>query len=159
MKKGLSTSVSVKGKDDAITVHEILGFIEPDTHLEVQATLDLILKNEEEFARIFYDKVFEKAPEVRELFKKNLLDQGRMLTHMLGGIIYSLSRPEYLIMGLKSLGRQHLSYGVKAEHYPVVQEALLETIEEVLGDYSNYKVIHAWETALGLVMKSMQSYK
>jgi class 3 adenylate cyclase len=158
MKKGLSTSVSVKGKDEAITVHEILGFIEPDTHLEVQATLDLILKNEEEFARIFYEKLFIKAPEVRELFKKNMLDQGRMLTHMLGGIIYSLSRPEYLIMGLKSLGRQHESYGVQAEHYPIVQEALLETIEEVLGDYSNYKVIHAWETALELVMKSMQSY-
>ena len=77
---------------------------------------------------------------------------------MLGGIIYSLSRPDYLIMGLKSLGRQHESYGVKASHYPIVKEALLETIEEVLGDYCNYRVIHAWETALDLVTKSMQSY-
>jgi class 3 adenylate cyclase len=158
LEKGLTNSVIVKGKDEAITVHEILGFIEPDTHLEVQATLDLILKNEEDFASIFYEKLFEKEPEVRELFKKNMLDQGRMLTHMLGGIIYSLSRPDYLIMGLKSLGRQHESYGVKPAHYPIVKEALLETIEEVLGDYSNYRVIHAWETALDLVTKSMQSY-
>jgi len=77
-------------KEKELVLHEILGFAEPDTHLEVQATLDLILKNEEEFANIFYEKVFNKAPEVRDLFKKNMLDQGRMLTHMLGGIIYKV---------------------------------------------------------------------
>ena len=158
MKRSLSTSVVVKGKEEAIKVHEITGFIEPDTQLEVQATLDLILKNEDEFARIFYEKLFHKAPDVQDLFKKNMLDQGRMLTHMLGGIIYSLSRPDYLILGLKSLGRQHKSYGVEAEHYPIVKEALLETIEEVLGDSGNYKIVHAWKSALELVIQSMQSY-
>jgi DNA-directed RNA polymerase subunit beta' len=37
-------------------------------------------------------------------------------------------------------------------------QALLETIEEVLGDMSNDKIIQAWESALGLVIQSMQSY-
>lgn len=158
LNRGLTTAVSVKGKENELLLHEILGFAEPDTHLEVQATLDVILKDEERFASIFYEKVFKKAPEVRDLFQKNMLDQGRMLTHMLGGIIYSLSRPDYLIMGLRSLGRQHKSYGVESTHYPVIKEALLETIQEVLGDSSNYKVIHAWETALELVIQSMKSY-
>jgi len=158
LSKGISDSVKVKGKEEEIRVHEITGFYEPDTNLEVQATLDQILKNEDEFAKKFYARVFQKAPEVRALFKKNLLDQGRMLTHMLGGIVYSLSRPEYLILGLKSLGRQHKTYGVEQAHYPVIKEALLETIEEELGEASNYKILHAWGNALDLVIHSMQSY-
>lgn len=159
LKKGISDAVNVKGKDEAIKVHEIIGFIKPDTNLEVQATLDLILKNEDEFAERFYARVFSMAPQVRELFKKNLLDQGRMLTHMLGGIVYSLSRPDYLVLGLKSLGRQHQSYGVEIEHYPVVRAALLETIEEQLGELSSPKIMQSWEIALDLVIQSMKSYK
>ena len=155
---GRSDAVNVKGKTEPIKVHEVLGFILPDTNLEVQATLDHILKNEDEFAEKFYTRVFDMAPQVRELFKKNLLDQGRMLTHMLGGIVYSLSRPEYLVLGLKSLGRQHKTYGVHKDHYPVVRQALLETIEEQLGENSSSKIMQAWQSALDLVIHSMGTY-
>lgn len=158
LERGLTERMNIRGKDEPIIVHEIRGFNQPDMNLEVQATLDQILQNEDEFASKFYARVFEMAPEVRELFKKNMLDQGRMLTHMLGGIVYSLSRPEYLILGLKSLGRQHQSYGVERAHYPVVKKALLETIEEQLGEQGNFKVLNAWENALDLVIHSMQSY-
>jgi class 3 adenylate cyclase len=158
LKVGISSTVKLKGKESDIKVHEVLDFVEPDTNLEVQATLDLLLKNEDRFASNFYKRLFEKAPEVKELFTRNMLDQGRMLTHMLGGIIYSLSRPEYLILGLKSLGRQHKGYGVHKEHYPIVKEALLETIEDELGEACTHKVRYAWQSALDLVVQSMQSY-
>jgi class 3 adenylate cyclase len=159
LKVGLSSTVKLKGKESDIKVHEILDFVEPDTNLEVQATLDLLLKNEDRFASNFYKRLFEKAPQVKDLFTRNMVDQGRMLTHMLGGIIYSLSRPEYLILGLKSLGRQHKGYGVHKEHYPIVKEVLLETIEDELGDACTHKVRYAWQSALDLVVQSMQSYE
>ena len=158
LKVGLSSKVKLKGKESDIKVHEVLDFVEPDTNLEVQATLDLLLKNEDRFASNFYARLFEKAPQVKDLFTRNMVDQGRMLTHMLGGIIYSLSRPEYLILGLKSLGRQHKGYGVQKEHYPIVKEVLLETIEDELGDACTHKVRYAWQSALDLVAQSMQSY-
>ena len=159
LKVGLSSTVKLKGKETDIKVHEVLDFVEPDTNLEVQATLDLLLKNEDRFASNFYNRLFEKAPQVKDLFTRNMVDQGRMLTHMLGGIIYSLSRPEYLILGLKSLGRQHKGYGVQKEHYPIVKEVLLETIEDELGDACTHKVRFAWQSALDLVTQSMQSYE
>jgi len=155
---GITSKVKLKGKESEIKVHEVVNFVEPDTNLEVQATLDLLLKNEDAFATNFYNRLFVKAPQVKELFTRNMLDQGRMLTHMLGGIIYSLSRPEYLILGLRSLGRQHEGYGVQKEHYPIVREALLETIEDELGDAYTHKVRHAWQSALDLVVQSMRSY-
>ena len=82
-----------------------------------------------------------------------------MLTHMLGGIVYSLSRPNTLSQGLKKLGRDHLKYGVKPEHYPVVKACLLETIEDELGEAFTPNIYDAWSTALDLVINLMQSYK
>lgn len=152
---GLQLVVNLKGKEEIIPVYEILGFKQPDTNLEVQATLDLLLKNETAFAERFYAKLFTRHPEIKSLFKSNMVEQGRLLTHMLGGIIYSLSRPEYLKLGLKSLGHQHEQYGVKKYHYPLVRDLLLETIGDQLGEAFTPKVNKAWEKALDIVIAGM----
>ena len=78
-----------------------------------------------------------------------------MLTHMLRGIIYALSRPDYLKSGLKSLGKQHQQYGVKHEHYPLIRDVLLKTIEEQLGEAYTSEVKTAWTLAINLIIKEM----
>ncbi|MEH0153202.1 adenylate/guanylate cyclase domain-containing protein [Limibacter armeniacum] len=160
LKFGVKTEVNLKGKEEKYELYEVQGFIEFDTNLEVQATLDMLLKNEEAFAEHFYTKLFERAPAVRQLFQKNMLEQGRMLTHMLSGVIYSLSRPDYLKLGLKSLGKQHIKYGVEAAHYPVLKEVLLETIKEELGVFFTQEVEAAWSNAIDLIISVMlESYE
>ena len=156
---GFNSNVSLKGIEEPYVAHEVLGFSEPDINLELQSTLDLLLNDEDHFAEVFYQKVFDKAPQVRALFEKNMMSQGRMLTHMLGGIVYALSRPEYLHLGLDKLGRDHVRYGVKNEYYPVVRAALLETIEEELGEHYTPLARFAWENALDLVIKLMTTSK
>jgi hypothetical protein len=42
------------------------------------------------------------------------------------------------------LGEKHSSFGVKALQYPAIREALLETIEEVLGGKVSWDVKEAW---------------
>ena len=41
-----------------------------DTQLELQKSLNYIFSNRERFASKFYNRVFEKAPQARALFKK-----------------------------------------------------------------------------------------
>ena len=77
---------------------------------------------------------------------------------MLGGIVYSMSRPEYLNMGLKLLGQSHVKYGVTEAHYPIVLKALLETIKESLGDMYSGKLMQAWEDALTMITNEMKRY-
>lgn len=153
---GIKSMVSLKGKESLFTVHEVLGFKQPDVNLEVQATLEELLIEEEKFAESFYQKVFERAPEVQELFTTNMLDQGRMLTHMLGAVVHALSRPDHLVMGLKALGEQHANYGVALEHFPLVQEVLLETIYEQLGEMATPRVKSSWEQAITQVIDLMK---
>lgn len=145
----------LRGKSEKMKLYGVRGFHKPDMNLEVQASLSILLKDEEQFAALFYEKVFTKAPQVRAMFKNNMQIQGRLLTHMLGGIVYSLSRPGHLKLGLKSLGKNHAKYGVVPEHYPVVKEAMLETIEEQLGEAYNENIGASWTQAMDFVLMYM----
>ena len=115
------------------TLFDVLGFADPDPSLVVQETLGWILSPEARFAEVFYRRLFELAPQVKSLFRGNMEKQGQMLGHMIEGVVYASSRPENLVLGLQSLGRQHASYGVSREHYAFVRRALLDTIQDVLG--------------------------
>lgn len=149
----------LRGKEEPIVLHELLGFRQMDLQLELQASLHTLLKDEDRFSAAFYARVFERAPELRQLFRSNMRDQGRLLTHMLSGIVYSLSRPEHLSMGLKKLGQNHHRYGVKDHDYPVIKNAMLDTIAEILGETYPTRAKEAWEQGLDFVISSMQQWK
>jgi hemoglobin-like flavoprotein len=155
---GASFNNYVAGKDDPLELFELKGFKKMDLQLELQASLNLLLKDEDHFAKLFYEKVFSIAPEARALFRNNMTDQGRLLTHMLGGIVYSLSRPKHLKTGLKKLGQSHVKYGVRAAHYPIVKQAMIDTIDEVLGENKTEKSIDAWNNAFDFVIDTMQKH-
>lgn len=159
LKTGRQFIKQLRGKEDEIRLFELEDFQEPDMNLELQSSLDFILKNEEAFAHRFYQRIFEKAPWVRSLFGRDMTAQGRLLTHMLGGIVYSLSRPDLLKMGLKSLGRSHERYGVKPEYYPLVKECLLATIKEEMADLYTDRLEQAWSTALDFITTEMTNWK
>ncbi|PTX43511.1 class 3 adenylate cyclase [Christiangramia gaetbulicola] len=146
------------GHEHESQLYELKGFKKMDIQLELQKSLDYIFSNKERFAAKFYERVFEKAPQARDLFKKNMRDQGRLLTHMLGGIVYSMSRPEHLETGLAFLGKSHAKYGVTEEHYPVVLSSMIETIREELGEHCTPDLISAWEQVLVYVTDEMKKY-
>ena len=151
--------VSLKGKSAKEKIVEVNGFSNMDLQLELQSSLSELLREEDQFASVFYDNLFKRAPFLKTLFTRNMKLQGRMLTHMLSGIVYSLSRPAHLEMGLRKLGQNHVNYGVKDEYYPIVHDVLLETIEEVLGSHFNDNVEKAWKQGLEIVIGAMKNWK
>ncbi|MUP47428.1 2Fe-2S iron-sulfur cluster binding domain-containing protein [Gramella sp. BOM4] len=155
---GKEFNTKFAGHEHESSLYELIGFKELDIQLELQSSMDFLFTDKDEFARKFYDRVFEKAPETRDLFKRNMREQGRLLTHMLGSIVYSLSRPENLKTGLEFLGKSHYRYGVRKEHYPVVVSSMMETIEEQLGGHATPKLLAAWDQALAYVTGEMMKF-
>lgn len=51
---------------------------------------------------------------------------------------------ELLTEVLLELGEKHVQYGVKSSHYPTMGQALLKTVEELLGDRFTQDVKDAW---------------
>ena len=100
-------------------------------------------------ADLFYGRLFEIAPQVRPLFKGDIKGQKLMSTIALA--VGSLDRLPELVPIVQDLGRRHVGYGVKDEHYDSVGQALLWTLDKGLGADFTPEVKEAW-TAVYMVL-------
>ncbi|HEY8333159.1 MAG TPA: globin family protein [Tardiphaga sp.] len=101
-------------------------------------------------AVLFYDRLFEIAPEVKPMFHEaDMAEQRRKLMATLGVVVTGLSRLETVLPAASALAKKHVSYGVKDEHYMLVGSALLWTLEKGLGAAWTPDVAEAWTTAYG----------
>src|SRR4051812_1954312 len=129
-------------------------------------TADNVQRLRESFARIeqqadiaalvFYREVFTLAPELRPMFSTSIELQGRKLMDSLRHTVATLEKPAELVPVLEGLGRRHLTYGTKEEHYPIVAKAMMRMLAEILGEYFTTETAAAWDQALKFVVATMQ---
>lgn len=98
-------------------------------------------------ADLFYDRLFEIAPEVKPLFKGDLTEQKKKLIAMLATVINGLDKLDTILPAASRLAKNHVSYGVQAKDYQPVGAALLWTLEKGLGDAWTKDVADAWVQA------------
>ena len=106
-------------------------------------------------AHLFYGRLFELAPGVRGLFKVSLEEQSKKLLEMLATIVNALDHPEDLRPRLAELGRKHVTYGVKPEHYDFVRKALLWALAQALEGEFDPETKDAWDQLLRAVAAAM----
>jgi len=121
----------------------------------VQQTFSAVAPRADEAAAMFYNRLFEIAPTVRPLFKADLKDQGKKLMKMLATAVAGLDNLNALVPAVQELGKRHIDYGVKAEHYPPVGEALLWTLGQALGDDWTPETAAAWTNVYGVLSDTM----
>jgi methyl-accepting chemotaxis protein len=107
-------------------------------------------------AMIFYRNLFTLDPSLRSLFHTTIELQGRKFMDSLEYTVASLENPRALIPALEAMGRRHVTYGTKPEHYETVIQAMLQTLGETLGKNFTPPVAKAWRRALGFVCAAMQ---
>ena len=91
----------------------------------------------------------------RALFHGDMESQGQMLSHMLQFLVYAMSRPETMRLGLHELGRRHVGYGVAPEYYPIFRRAFLESVRAVLGEKHTPHVDKAWSDTIDMIIEAM----
>lgn len=94
---------------------------------------------------IFYQRLFEIAPEVVALFPNDMVDMRRKFIHMIGLIIAELDNTETMTTLIQQLGKRHVGYGVKPAHYDQMGEAFIWALAQVLEDKFTPAVRAAWE--------------
>ena len=103
----------------------------------------------------FYDELFARAPEVRDLFPEDLTLQRQKLFDELAAIGATVATHGDLGARAEPLGARHLDYGTEAHHYEVVGEALLVALADALGERWTRATAAASTTAYGEVAASM----
>ena len=122
----------------------------------VQSSLNMIGSNLESVAMMFYDRVFELDSAFRPMFRGPREDQARKVAHVLTVVVQGLSRPQQILGAVEELGRRHLAYGARPEHYAVFGAALLWTLQTALGDAFTPDLREAWASAYFFLSSSMQ---
>jgi len=129
----------------------------PDHVKLVQESFAKVAPISETAAVLFYDRLFDIAPKVRSMFPTDLTEQRRKLMATLAVVVGGLGNLESVLPAASALAKRHVSYGAKAEHYPVVGAALLWTLEKGLGDGWTPDVAEAWTAAYGTLSGFMIS--
>ena len=129
----------------------------PDHVKLVQESFAKVAPISETAAVLFYDRLFDIAPKVRSMFPTDLTEQRRKLMATLAVVVGGLGNLESVLPAASALAKRHVSYGAKAEHYPVVGAALLWTLQKGLGDGWTPEVAEAWTAAYGTLSGFMIS--
>lgn len=90
------------------------------------------------------------------MFQSSIELQSRKLMEALSYTIATLENPKALVPMLEAMGRRHVSYGTRDEHYATVLTALLGALEETLGAAYTPETRKAWTAALGFVADTMK---
>lgn len=96
---------------------------------------------------VFYDKLFEIAPETRQLFLQDMTAQAAKLMSTLGLVVSQLQNAEELEPVVRDLALRHLAYGVEAHHYDLVRDALVGMLKTLLSSQMDERVFEAWGRA------------
>jgi hemoglobin-like flavoprotein len=120
----------------------------------VQQTFAMVAPIADTAAELFYGRLFELDPSLRHMFKSDMREQGRKLMQMLSVAVHALDHLDTIVPAVQALGERHVGYGVTLQHYAVVGEALLWTLEKGLGDAFTPDVKEAWAAVYGTLTEA-----
>jgi hemoglobin-like flavoprotein len=115
----------------------------------VQSSFAKVVPIADVAADLFYQRLFEIAPEVKPLFRNDMREQGHKLMTTLGIVVNSLRNLEAVLPAVKALAVKHVGYGVAAAHYEPVGAALIWTLEKGLGEDFTPEAKSAWVSTYG----------
>lgn len=122
----------------------------------VQETFAMIAPIADDAAALFYRRLFEIDPSLRQMFRGDMAEQRKKLMQMLTAAVKGLDRLDQLVPVVQELGRRHAAYGVNDAHYDTVATALLWTLQKGLGPLFTPEAREAWVTVYGVLATTMK---
>lgn len=127
--------------------------LDAETRETIKATVPVLQSNGQDLTAHFYERLFTHNPEMKQVFNQGHQVAGAQQEALAGAVAAyaaNIDDPTVLLPVLERVGNKHVSLGVRPEHYGIIGQHLLASIEEVLGtDTATPEVIDAWAAAYG----------
>ena len=123
----------------------------------VQGSLDNLRHEFDVRSMYFYETLFERAPNLKSMFRDDLAGQGMKFMSTLDEIVRKLGDGERLEERYTDLGEMHAAIGITAGDFAPMEEALIDTMREAMGDKFTPEVEAAWRKAYEIVRDNMIS--
>lgn len=121
--------------------------LSPETIATVKATVPVLKEHAVAITSAMYDIMFEKHPELKELFKDAPQDQPKILAAAVQAYAMNIDNLGALTSAVEGMAKAHVRSQVKPEHYPIVGESILAALSKVLGDAATPDILKAWGEA------------
>ena len=105
---------------------------------------------------LFYGRLFDVDPSLRQLFKIDIKQQSKKLIAMLDAIVESIDDWERIAPVLRELGQRHVAYGVKEKDYNTLCSALVWAFGQALQPGFDNEVRAAWTAVIRDVNEQMK---
>ena len=126
-----------------------------DPILLVQESYDRLRPRADEFASLFYEKLFAAAPEAARLFAgTDMSAMRRIFMETIGRCVQKIDRLPGLAAEMSALGAHHTTRGVTADHFEIGGAALLSALRD-FG--TSDKALDAWAAFYGEITRLMLS--
>jgi len=119
----------------------------------VKATAPVLQEHGVAITTRMYERLFVNEG-VRALFDRAAQESGeqpRRLAAAILGYAQNIDKLQNLTPAVARMVERHVETGVKPEHYPLVAEALLPAIRDVVGEAATDEVLAAWAEAYGFL--------
>jgi hemoglobin-like flavoprotein len=116
-----------------------------------------------------FKKIFIIAPETFQMFpfaddpnwesSRSFLHHAKIVVNIIGSVITSLKNPILMEKHLHELGLKHCLFKITSQHFDLLGEYFLETIEEILGKESlsyNKKIAKNWKIVYEIISRNIQ---
>lgn len=120
----------------------------------VKSTIPALGEHSLALTSLFYTKLFENNPEVKPFFNVSNQSNGRQQQALAGAIVafaQNVDNLEALAEAVELIAQKHASLMVKPDHYPIVGDNLLASIQELLNLSADHEIITAWGEAYGFL--------
>ena len=121
----------------------------------IRESYELVRESPTAIAMLFYGRLFNLEPSLRNLFKNDLRVQAKKLVDTLEQVVHCIDRLDAMRPQLRELGRLHVTYGVQPEHYRTVTSALLWAFGQALQADFDAECRAAWSSALDEICREM----
>jgi nitric oxide dioxygenase len=126
--------------------------ITADQMARVKATAPVLAEHGATITRHFYQRMFARHPELKNLFNQTHQKTGSQPETLAKAVYaYAANIDNLGVLGgaVTRIAHKHASLNIRPEHYPIVGENLLASIVEVLGDAVDPATLEAWRVAYG----------
>ncbi|MDX1903258.1 MAG: globin domain-containing protein [Thermonemataceae bacterium] len=106
--------------------------------------------------KFLYEKLFELAPDSKELFKNTSMDkQAQMLIAAIGKLIKSIDQWDTVKPDLEVLAQRHIGYGLSPEHFVYFGQSFIYMLKNIFGADWNSELEDAWQAVYQRISEVM----
>lgn len=129
--------------------------IDQATIARLETSLKAMTAGGADLAGTFYHLLFERHPETRPMFPADMTAQKKKLLDALVMVVENLRSPAMVRTRLELLGHNHVGYGTRPEHYPLVCACIVAAMSKTAGANWTGELQREWTMALELVSEAM----